>query len=179
MQWRNSSRNYGWPAILFHWVVALTVAGLFGLGLWMVDLSYMHPYYNSSVDLHRSVGVLLFLVVTARLIWRLVDPPPQPLGKPWERRLARMVHWVMYGLLFATMIAGYLITTADGSSIKVFDWFEVPATLTGRNQEDLAGDVHEVLAWTLIVLAALHAAAAFKHALVDRDGTLRRMLYPS
>lgn len=131
MQWRNHAQGYGLPAILFHWLVAAGVFGLFGLGLWMVDLGYMDPYYRSSVALHKSLGILLFLVVAARLAWRLANPSPRPLGRPWERRAAAVVHGLLYLLLFATMIAGYLISTADGRPINVFGWFEVPATLTG------------------------------------------------
>jgi cytochrome b561 len=75
------------------------------------------------------------------------------------------------------MIAGYLISTADGKGIIVFDLFEVPALYTGiPNQEDLAGLVHEYLAWTLVVFAGLHALAALKHHYIDRDVTLLRML---
>jgi cytochrome b561 len=74
------------------------------------------------------------------------------------------------------MISGYLISTADGRPISVFGWFEVPALITGiPNQEDRAGDVHFYAAWALVILAALHALAAFKHHLIDRDDTLRRM----
>ena len=79
-------------------------------------------------------------------------------------------------LLFALMLSGYLITTADGQPVYVFDWFTVPATLTLDHQEDIAGAIHEVLAWSVISLALLHAAAAFKHHLLDRDRTLTRML---
>jgi cytochrome b561 len=75
------------------------------------------------------------------------------------------------------MLSGYLISTADGRGLEVFDWFSVPATLSGLDrQEDIAGEVHLYLAWTVIVLAALHALAALKHHFIDRDPTLMRML---
>lgn len=178
MYWRNRTDAYGLVAILFHWLVAVAVVFLFGLGLWMVDLSYYDANYRSSVDLHRSIGVLLFGALALRLLWRLFNPAPRPHGRRWERRAAALMHWALYLLLFATMAAGYLITTADGRSVDVFGLFQVPATLTGRNQEDRAGDLHEILAWGVIVLASVHALAALKHALIDRDGTLRRMLWP-
>jgi cytochrome b561 len=178
MHWRNSPHGYGLMAILFHWVVVVGVIGLFALGLWMVDLSYYDPNYRSSLALHKSIGVTLFVVVAARLVWRWLNPQPRPHGRVWEQRLASLVHGLLYLVLFAAMIAGYLISTADGRPIDVFGWFELPATLTGENQEDRAGAVHEILVWTLIGLAALHALAALKHALIDRDGTLRRMVRP-
>jgi cytochrome b561 len=83
----------------------------------------------------------------------------------------------LYALLFAVMISGYLISTADGRSIDVFGLFSVPATVTGLpGQADVAGDVHFVLAVTLVTVAAAHALAALKHHLLDRDRTLLRML---
>ena len=178
MYWRNRTNGYGLVAILFHWLVAAAVVFLFGLGLWMVDLSYYDPNYRSSFALHRGLGVLLFALLALRLVWRLVNPAPRPQGRPWERRLATLAHVALYLLLFATMLTGYLISTADGRSIDVFGWFQVPATLTGRNQEDWAGDLHEILAWSVVALASLHALAALKHAIIHRDGTLRRMLWP-
>ena len=75
------------------------------------------------------------------------------------------------------MIAGYLISTAEGRPIEVFGWFAVPATFYGpENQEDVAGEIHEILAWLLILLSSGHTLAALKHHFIDRDATLRRML---
>jgi cytochrome b561 len=85
----------------------------------------------------------------------------------------------MYVLVFAIMLSGYLISTADGRAIEVFGWFAVPATLQGIDgQEDVAGDVHFYLAVTLMVIVGGHALAALKHHFIDRDPTLRRMLRP-
>ncbi|HDP89272.1 MAG TPA: cytochrome b [Thioalkalivibrio sp.] len=179
MQWRNTPDGYGLVAIFLHWLVALAVIGLFVLGLWMVDLGYYDNWYRTAPFIHKSVGILLFMVVALRLLWRLTNPKPSPIGKPAERRLAQLVHLVLYGLLFAIMIAGYLISTADGRPIEVFGWFEVPATITGiTNQEDIAGVVHLWLAWGLIGLVVLHALAALKHHFLNKDRTLRRMLRP-
>jgi cytochrome b561 len=90
---------------------------------------------------------------------------------------AHGAHGLLYLLLFVAMISGYLITTADGSSISVFGWFEVPS-VTGRirGMEDTAGAVHYWSTWALVVLAGLHALAALKHHFIDRDATLKRML---
>lgn len=179
--WRNTESGYGIVSIVLHWLVAAAVVGLFVLGLWMVELGYYDPWYRRGPELHKSIGVLLFAVVVLRLLWRWFNPRPRPMPghAPWERRLAGLAHVLLYLLLFAVMIAGYLISTADGRPVEVFGWFSVPATLQGlEGQEDLAGDVHLALAVGLIVLAGLHAAAALKHHFIDRDQTLRRMLRP-
>lgn len=179
MQLRNDSQRYGWISIGLHWLVALTVVGLFALGLWMVDLGYYDAWYRKGPDLHRSIGILLFVAMITRLIWRSMSPPPPALAshQRWEVILAHLTHWILYGLLFIAMISGYLISSADGSSVSVFGWFAVPS-ITGHQSglEDTAGDIHEIAVWSIIVLASLHALAACKHHLLDRDDTLRRML---
>ncbi|KTG16341.1 MULTISPECIES: cytochrome b [unclassified Guyparkeria] len=180
MQWRNTAAGYGVVSIAAHWLIAGGVIGLFALGWWMVDLTYYDPWYRQAPSIHKAVGVLLFILLVGRLAWRWGNPRPRPLGRPLERRLARLVHGLFYLLLFAVMIAGYLISTADGSSIDVFGLFAVPATLSDLpNQEDIAGNIHRWLAWTVMGLTVVHASAAFKHHLIDRDRTLVRMLRPT
>ncbi|MBS7664370.1 cytochrome b [Pseudomonas lalucatii] len=179
MQWRNSADRYGLVSILLHWLVALAVFGLFGLGYWMVGLNYYSPWYKTAPELHKSIGLLLFAVMLARMLWRRVSPPPASL--PSHGRLtrlgSRLGHSSLYFGLFVLMISGYLISTAEGRGIAVFGLFEVPATLTSiPRQEDLAGLVHEYLAWALVIFAGVHALAALKHHFIDRDATLRRML---
>jgi len=179
MQWRNSARRYGLVSILLHWGVALAVFGLFGLGLWMVGLDYYSNWYRRAPELHKGIGILLLLAMLLRLLWRLASPPPPALASysPATRRGAALVHALLYLGLFALMLSGYLISTADGRAIEVFGWFAVPATLSGVDgQEDLAGVVHRWLAWGMVGLAALHALAALKHHFIDRDATLSRML---
>lgn len=178
MQWRNSSSHYGLVSILLHWLVALAVFGLFGLGYWMVGLDYYSVWYKTAPDLHKSIGLLLFAVMLVRVVWRWVSPAPASL--PNHGRLTRLSsklgHGFLYLGLFVLMISGYLISTADGRGIEVFGLFEVPASLTSiPDQEDVAGLVHEYLAWALVIFAGVHALAALKHHVIDRDRTLLRM----
>ena len=178
MRLKNSSTHFGLIAVSLHWLVAMTVFSLFALGLWMTSLDYYDSWYKHGPWWHKSIGIMLFLVVTVRLCWRLLNPPPAALSsqKPWEKKLAHAAHLTMYLLLFTIMISGYLISTADNRAIEVFGWFEVPATITALpKQEDIAGWVHLILASTLIGLVALHAAAALKHHFIDRDRTLKRI----
>jgi cytochrome b561 len=176
---RNRHDTYGLIAVILHWLVALVVVGLFGLGLWMVDLTYYDDWYRRAPAIHKGVGVLLFLTVTLRLGWRGLGPRPAPLAthSGWERRIASVTHALLYALLFAVMLSGYLISTADGRPIDVFGLFSVPALITDLpNQADVAGEVHLILAISLVSLAGVHALAALKHHLIDRDRTLLRML---
>jgi len=87
------------------------------------------------------------------------------------------MHLALYVLLFAIMLSGYLISTADSRGIDVFEWFEVPGFGSlFENQEDIAGLFHQYAAYSLIGLVILHAAAAIKHHFIDKDNTLKRMI---
>ncbi|MGM0562867.1 MAG: cytochrome b [Pseudomonadota bacterium] len=178
MPLKNTRNAYGWIAIALHWLVAIAVIGLFALGLWMTGLSYYHEWYHPAPNIHKSIGILLFIALTVRLLWKLFNPAPQPEPtlKTWEVVASTAAHWGLYLLLFALMISGYLISTAKGDAISVFGLFNVPATLTGEGQADLAGEIHYWLAWSVIGLASVHALAALKHHFIDRDATLLRML---
>ncbi|MEG5264337.1 cytochrome b [Pseudomonas sp. JDS28PS106] len=179
MQLHNSSERYGLLSIILHWGVAITVFGLFALGLWMVGLDYYDSWRKAGPDLHKSIGLTLFAVMVIRLAWRLISPPPPPLDSYSRvtRIGAHLVHLFLYAALFAVMIAGYLISTADGVGIPVFGLFEVPALVSGlADQAETAGTIHLYLAWAIVVFAVLHGLAALKHHFIDRDVTLKRML---
>ena len=176
---RNTAQAYGVLAISLHWLVALVVIGLFILGLWMTGLTYYDEWYRRAPDIHKSIGILLFFVMLARVVWRAgnVQPDDEPGIGRLQRRLAHGAHRFLYVLLFALMISGYFISTADGKPIHVFGLFAVPATVSDiPNQEDIAGAVHWYLALTLIAIVGLHAGAALKHHFIDRDRTLKKML---
>lgn len=177
----NSSDDYGWLSIGLHWLMAAIIAALFALGVMMVELDYYDPWYNRAPLLHESVGLLLAALLLLRLAARLLNPPPPPLATliPFERKLATTTHWLFYALMLGTVVSGYLIASAGGRQLALFDWISVPGFDTGiEQQEDIAGRWHLWLSWSLILLAALHSVAAFKHHFVDRDRTLRRILSP-
>ena len=178
MQWKNSTTRFGLIAVTLHWLVALTVFSLFGFGLWMTELDYYDNWYKQGPWLHKSIGITLFFVLTFRLCWRMLTPPPAalPSHKPREIRMAHLAHLLLYLLPLAIMVSGYLISTADNRPIDVFGLFSIPATITSiPDQEDVAGLIHLVLASSLVGLALLHAAAALKHHFIDKDRTLKRI----
>jgi cytochrome b561 len=100
-------------------------------------------------------------------------------GTKTEKKAAHLVHLFLYFLMLALMVTGYLISTADGRGIEVFGLFEIPAMpISFENQEDIAGDIHWGIAWSLMLLVALHSLAAIKHQLINKDGTLTKMIRP-
>jgi len=177
MVWKNSTSHYGLISIFLHWLIAVLVIGLFALGKYMIDLEYHDPWYHKAPDIHRSMGMLVGFLVLTHLFWRQMNVCPQTYGAPWEKFLSKRVHQLFYMLLAGIVISGYLISTADGKPVLIFDWFQIPATLTSlENQEDTAGVVHEFLANLMILLAILHALAALKHHFINKDPTLKRRL---
>ncbi|MCY1181293.1 Cytochrome b561 [compost metagenome] len=145
----------------------------------MVGLDYYDPWRKDAPELHKSIGLVLFAFMLLRLIWRFISPPPPAPANhgPLTRMGAKLGHGFLYIGLFALMISGYLISTADGVGIPVFGLFEVSAVLSGLpDQADVAGVVHFYLAWALVIFAGIHALAALKHHFIDRDATLARML---
>lgn len=176
---KNTKQHYGWVTIFLHWTSALTVFALFGLGFWMVDLGYYDAWYKPAPALHKSIGLSLFALMLLRVVWRKQQIQPEPLltHSPMERKAGHSMHLILYFLLFAIMLSGYLISTADGRGIEVFEWFEVPGFGSlFENQEDIAGLFHQYAAYCLIGLVVMHGAAALKHHFIDKDHTLKRML---
>lgn len=173
---RDTSAGYGLVSRLFHWLMAIAIVGLFGLGVWMVGLGYYHPYYHTAPHWHKSVGMLLAFALVARILWRGVNVKPSDEDlPPLERIGARIAHWSFYILLVAIVVSGYLMSTADGRPIHVFDWFQIPAPGTNPGLESTAGAVHVWLSYLVIALAVIHTAAALKHHFLDRKPTLVRM----
>lgn len=169
--------KYNLISKLLHWGSALLIIAMFAVGLWMVDLSYYSDWYKVAPYWHKSIGLCLFAVTLFRLIWKKLTGAPKIEGAAWEVVGAKIAHRLIYIILFSIFISGYLISTADGRAIDVFNWFSVPGLGSFfENQEDLAGIVHYYLALTLIALAIAHALAALKHHFINKDNTLKKML---
>jgi cytochrome b561 len=153
--------------------------GMFALGLWMVELDFYSSWYKDAPHYHKSFGLMLAAIIGLRIIWKLRQIKPMGMGKPWEQQAARIVHFLLYTGLLSMFLTGYLISTADGRGIDIFNWMTLPSM--GEwfdNQEDLAGDIHEWLAYALMALVVIHVLAALKHHFIDKDATLIRMIKP-
>ncbi|SMF40092.1 cytochrome b561 [Alteromonadaceae bacterium Bs31] len=179
MRLGNTNDSYGLVAVLLHWVTALAVVFLFALGLWMVDLDYYNSWYQLAPNIHKSVGFVLVLAVLFRLFWRLSQLTPQSPAthKAWERMLAKLMHVFFYIAIISMFFSGYFITTGKGQALHVLGFISIPAVIDNMdNVKDIASEVHEISAYTIIVAVALHALAAIKHHFIDKDKTLARML---
>ena len=179
MQLSNEQTRYGLMSVVLHWLIALLTLTLFFVGVWMVELDYYDSWYQVAPWWHKGLGVLVLLLVVFRWCWQYFDAAPAELSSisPWQLKSARIVHVLMNALIIFIGVTGYLIVTAKGHALVVFDWFAIPAVLSGiANLEDMAGEGHAVLAYVLMGLAGLHSLAALIHHFIYRDKTLIRML---
>ena len=179
MRLRNHTTGYGYLAIALHWLMAVLVIGLFALGVYMMELDYYHPWYNTSVVWHYSLGLLTLFLLLFKLYWRLSNPVPAPLPsyRSWEVLAAKTVHWMTYYLLLLIGVSGYLILGDEGESIPWFDLIEIPILVNLASLTiSLWGKVHQISAYILAVFVILHILAALKHHFYHRDVTLLRML---
>jgi cytochrome b561 len=176
MQIKNSLTRFGIIAIFFHWIIAVLIIGLLGLGLYMVPLPFnleKLKYYGW----HKEYGFLVLFLATFRLIWRLGNINPE-LALPWlEKIAARSMHWLFYGFMFAMPISGWLITSAAGLPASFFGLFTLPNLIVPDEQKRILFQwLHQWLGYALIVAICLHTAAALKHHFINKDTILRRML---
>ncbi|EAT11476.1 cytochrome b [Bermanella marisrubri] len=171
--------KYSKTSRFLHWTTGLVILGLFAVGVWMRTLDYYHPWYQPAPEYHKAVGILLVGLIVLRLTWRFLSNTPKPLSshRKWEIKLAHITHAMMYLAIITILVSGYMIATADDRGIDVFGWFTFPALFEAfENQEDVAGFIHEWVAYILMALVVLHASGAIKHHFIDKDSTLKRML---
>ena len=170
--------HYKSGAKWLHWLIALMVFGLLGVGLYMTDMR-ISPQKIQLYMTHKSVGLTVLMLMLVRIVYRLKNPTPAlPESIPgWQKAASHISHVLLYLLLFAMPISGWLMNSASGFPMKYFGLVRVP-DLIARSQENLAlfKAVHFYIAWTLMAVIAVHVLAALKHHFIDRDSVLRRML---
>lgn len=170
--------HYSAVAKTLHWTMALLLIGLLALGFYMHDLP-LSPEKLRLYAWHKWAGVSAFLLALGRLGWRLGHPAPAlPTSMPrLHQQLAQGAHHVLYVLMFAIPLSGWLMSSAKGFQTVWFGVLPLP-DLIGKDKalgEWLAG-VHGSLNLFFIALLAAHIGAALKHHFIDRDGLLIRML---
>lgn len=158
--------------------MALLLALVFGLGIWMSGLSVFDSAYPVAVSLHTGIAVLIAVLLPLRLLWRLGSMTPPPLSSsPWVIWAGRLVRVALYALMLAAVCSGYLLVTGSGRGLDVFGLLVLPALfnlLPGTLER--VGQLHQLSVWLLALLVVLHLAAALWHHMLLRDNTLRRML---
>lgn len=170
--------RYTGTAIGLHWIVVALIVAAWALGLTMVDLP-LSPQKLKTYSWHKWTGVTIFLLTLARLAWRAAHRPPAlPSTMPaWQKRAAAASHALLYALLLAIPLSGWLFSSASGVPVVYLGLVQLP-DLVGRDKAlaVLLKQVHVILNWTLLVTLCIHVSAALKHHFVNRDDVLARML---
>lgn len=179
----DTSNQFSPMTVILHWIVALTMIGLLAVGVFMVEKEAYSLYWW-----HKSFGSLIFLVVILRIAWRLKNGWPNPVGQysNIEQSLAKVVHWVLIIGTVLMPISGFLMSSLGGYGVDLFGLDivarnanpENPSEVIAHNEtiRGLSHAVHHWLGYILIATVTLHFFGALKHHLIDKDGTLKRML---
>lgn len=172
-------QRYTTTAMIFHWLIALMIIGAFTMGLVMTDIPGITPTKLKYYSWHKWAGVTILALASLRLLWRLTHPaPPYPATMPgWQRSVANSLHSLLYVLMFAVPLSGYLYTLSAGIPVVYFGLFELPVIIDANPElKPVLKAVHYWLNMLLAACVAIHVAAALKHQFIDRDGVLKRML---
>ena len=179
MRLRNSAEGYGAVSQMMHWITAALVILAWLLGQFD-DVFPKGAARAAGLFVHISAGLTVIGILVLRLLWRFGDPPPPTehtiLGA-WLDWVGRLAHYLLYALLVAVPISGIVLQFARGDSLPLYGLIEIASPwVRDRAFARSVKEIHEVMANALIILAALHAAAALVHHWVLRDRTLLRML---
>lgn len=175
MAFRNTSEQYGSVSKFFHWVIFFLVVCMFFIGYFMDDLS--GEIKGTVVNIHKVTGILILLLMLLRLIWSLTNIKPLvPNAKPWEKMLERSGHFLLYFVLFAMPVSGWLMTIASGKPPRLFNIALTFPFDKNKPLAELCESIHSSLAIIIIVLVSLHVLAAVYHHIIKKDNVLRRML---
>ena len=172
------SETYTRTAKTLHWLTAVLVITLFGLGWTMVPLP-LSPEKLQLYGWHKWIGVTVFTLTALRLLWRLRHPPPpMPADMPAMLKAgAHGAHWALYGLLFVQPVIGWLMSSASGFKVVVFGILPLPDLVAAdKVLADQLKIAHEWGSRLLLILLLAHVGAALWHHIVRRDDVLRRML---
>jgi cytochrome b561 len=182
MQVGNTHASYGWASIALHWLVVIAVIAMFSLGLLAESAGEAgnRDLRRLYMDAHIGLGAFVALLVFVRVGWSLSQPKPPPLGNPGLLNLvARLTHYALLLGLLVLVISGPLAVWSGARPINVFGWFAIPSPFAERNQglQEAAETAHGIGRFILWGAVPLHILGTLKRAIIDRDGTLARMLW--
>lgn len=188
----NKRDDYGWVAVTLHWLLFLLLVGLVASGKYSESLS-VGSKNTALIDIHKQVGIAVFMLMMFRLLWRLINITPQAIATNILARLtAFLVHWILYIVVLAQALIGVLMTQLAGRNVVFLDTMKIPSMTKYAREflefmpENIVGDgsparqmaeLHHLGATAIISLVAVHAGIALAHHIFWGDDTLRRIFY--
>lgn len=184
MQWMNTKNGYGWLSISLHWLAAIAVVVMLvtGFQAGFAGDAGDRATRSALMGLHISFGASVALVLLARVFASYAQTRPTPPEQaPVLKFLSNATHQVLLLAILIQVISGPLAVWSGGRAINVFDILAIPSPFAERNQgiHEFAELLHAIGRWALVGAITLHVLGALKHALIDRDGVLKRMLAPA
>ena len=169
--------HYGTPAKIFHWLIVALLAAQYPVGWLMPDLHCgMSP--GAGMTFHISVGITILALTALRLLWRLTHPvAPESSLPAWQRISSEAIHWLLYVLVLATTVSGWLFASFRGWSVSFF--YLVPLPMLASDNASAGRTIyglHQAMEWALLVTIGIHVASALVHLFVYRDRVMQRML---
>lgn len=175
----NTEHGFGWVSRALHWLMALAILFMLGLGTFIED---MKPSLANLwlFGLHKTIGITLFGAIVLRLLWHRINPPPATItdGIPgWQIMASRLVHRALYVLLVVIPLTGWIASAATGIDVVIFNTITLPAIIPASEPvEKTFFALHGVLTKLLLLSLLLHIAGALQRHFLRRDETLRRMI---
>ncbi len=182
MALRNTSEKWGGVAKTLHWLLAVLILAMLTIGFYAADIVGLRsPEGFQWIQRHKSLGILVLALVLVRLVWRWqnVAPPIPTHVKPWERGAGKAAHILLYVLMLAMPVTGWLLVSTSSSGLKteVFGLFTLPHLMgPDKAWHEAFETAHGLMGYALAGLILVHVAAALKHHFVYRDDVLKRML---
>ena len=177
MSLRNTQFEYGSLAKWLHWLTAIGIFALLYLGIEQIDME-RGPDKSAIRALHGSIALLVFALMTLRIVWRSMNEvPAHPDGMPgWQRAAASLVHWGIYITVNVQLIAGALIVGTGGRPLPFFGVFSIPLPIAeNHDKHEFWEEIHE-FTWKIIAaLLVVHFLAALYNHFVAKNDVLRRM----
>jgi|SRR5690349_1121464 cytochrome b561 len=170
--------GYTSTAKWLHWLIVVLLVAQFTFAWTMPHIGRNTPV-TTLISLHFTFGIIILGVAIVRLAWRATHAEPPPLDglPPWQVQSARVLHWLLYVLLFVVPVLGWINASWRGMPIVMFG-LELPRLVATRDPAwRWTGDVHVLLAnYGMLTLVGLHVVAGLYHYFIRRDGVLQRML---
>jgi cytochrome b561 len=164
-------------AIVLHWLIAALLFGQIAFGWFLESIPRGIPLRGFYVNLHKSTGLTLALLILVRILWRLTHPAPLlPVFMPaWERVAARWTHWALYACMLLMPVSGYVASNFSKYGVKLFNVMTLPPWgIDDHRIYAVFNTTHVITSYLFVTLIALHLLGALRHAL-HRDGVVARM----
>jgi cytochrome b561 len=177
---KNKSDQYGMITILLHWVMALLFVGMFIAGFVMTNIP-KSAMRSSLYDLHKATGLLLFILLVIRISWRFINIQPKlPQGmSSWMKLAAICTVITLYLLMFMMPVSGFFVSVTGGHSVSFYNLFAIAPFTENTVLSNVFSNLHELAAYTLILVLIMHVSGAMFHQFKLKDNILKRMWFQS